>query len=331
MTIAISVIAAVLILLLIAAVAIACVTYRVTCLHTDADKIKNSDPHIEFGHKQYADLNPEIHRLIDLAEKETPEELTIRSSRDGTELFGRLYRFGDSDTVNIFFHGYRGSALRDGCGGFEMSKKMGINALFVDQRANGRSGGNVITFGILERFDAADWVEKCIEIFGKNVKIALSGVSLGAATVLMASGLDLPENVKCIIADCGFSSPKEIICKVASEQGYIAGICWPLLWIAARLHGHFDLNEETAVKAVSRTKIPILIIHGDDDRYVPFEMGEKIYAAAASEKQFLRIPGAPHAASYVVDKAPTPPPQRGSSGNIAGRKQALYQKQGSRR
>lgn len=276
-------------------------TYRVTCLHTDEQKEHDRNPHIEFGNEQYADINPKLHGIISSAEEAPFEEIRITSSRDGTELYGRLYLFSDSPVFNIFFHGYRGTALRDGCGGFEMCRDNGINALLVDQRANGNSGGNVITFGILERYDCLDWANYISGRF-PGCKIALSGVSLGAATVLNASDLDLPENVKCIIGDCGFTSPKEIICKVATEQGYPAKLCYPLLKLSCKLRSGFDLDESSAIEAVSRTKIPILIIHGDDDRYVPFEMGERLYEACASEKQFLRVHGAPHAASYMVDK-----------------------------
>ena len=290
------------ILVIAAVLFVSDLTYKVTCYHSDEDKKRNSDPHIELGQKQYSDINPIMHELISAAESCECEKIEICSSRDGIKLVGRYYEFSDSNVLYIFFHGYRGTALRDGCGGFEMSKAAGRNILMVDQRANGLSDGNAITFGIMERHDCRDWVNYAVERFGKDVKIVLSGVSLGAATVLMASGLEMPENVKCIIADCGFSSPKEIICKVAHEQGYPEKLCYPLLKACCKSRAHFDLDETSAVEAVSKTKIPIMIIHGDDDRYVPIEMGHKIYDACASEKELVVIHGAPHAASYVVDK-----------------------------
>ena len=277
-------------------------TYKVTCYHSDEDKKRHYDPHIELGDEQYRDISPVMHELISAAEGCECETVEITSSRDGIKLVGRYYKFSDSPVLNIFFHGYRGTALRDGCGGFEMSKNAGFNVLLVDQRANGLSGGNAITFGIMERHDCRDWVNYAVGRFGEDVKIVLSGVSLGAATVLMASGLEMPTNVKCIIADCGFSSPKEIICKVAHEQGYPEKLCYPILKACCMIRSGFDLDETSALEAVSKTKIPILIIHGDDDRYVPCEMGNRIYDACKSEKEIVIIHGAPHAASYVVDK-----------------------------
>lgn len=293
--------------IIIAAVLVLCIltavkTYNVTCYHSDEAKARHSNPHIELGQEQYKDISPIMHSLISAAEAEPCEEVSIKASADGIGLFGRLYKFSDSNTVNIFFHGYRGTSLRDGCGGFEMSKNLGINLLMVDQRANGRSDGHAITFGVLEQYDCRDWVNFIIGRFGPDVKIVLSGVSLGAATVLTASGLDMPKNVKCIIADCGFTSPKAIICKVASESGYPAELCYPLLNLCCRIRDGFDLNSASAIDSVRKTNIPILIIHGDDDRYVPYEMAEELYNACASEKKLLRVHGAPHAASYIIDK-----------------------------
>ena len=289
-------------IVLILALLIANKTYHVTCYQSDDEKKRNNDPHIELGSKQYADISPKMHELITAAENESFEWVEIKSSRDGTVLKARYYKFSEDGPLNIFFHGYRGTSLRDGCGGFKMSKDMRRNVLMVDQRGNGKSGGNVITFGIMERYDCLDWVNYAVGRFGEDLKIILSGVSLGAATVLMASDVGLPKNVKCIVADCGFSSPKEIICKVAVEGGYPVKMCWPLLNLSCKLRAGFDLTESSAIEAVSHTDIPILIIHGDDDRYVPCEMGHRIYEACASKKELLIIPTAPHAAAYVVDE-----------------------------
>ncbi len=284
------------------AVYVAVRTFRVTCYHSDAQKLRHNDPHIEMSGEQYAGMMPQMHGLVSEAESEPFEWVEIRSSRDGTLLKGRLYRFSDQKVINIFFHGYKGTSFRDGCGGFKMAKEKGQNILLADQRANGASGGNVIAFGVNERYDCLDWVNYAVGRFGDDLKVMLSGVSLGAATVLMASDVGLPKNVKGIVADCGYSSPKEIICKVAKEEGFPVALCWPLLKIACRIYAKLDLEEATAVNSVKRTDIPILIIHGDDDRYVPCEMAYKIYEACASKKELLIIPGAPHAAAFLADE-----------------------------
>ena len=294
-------------LVLLAAVAILAAlicdrTFKITCYHTDEQKSRHNDPHIELSSEQYKDIVPRMHELISEAESMPFEWVEIRSSRDGTVLKGRYYNFSEVNVLNIFFHGYKGTSLRDGCGGFKMAREKKQNILLVDQRANGESGGNVIAFGVNERYDCLDWVNYAVGRFGSDLKILLSGVSLGAATVLMASDVGLPKNVKCIVADCGYSSPKEIICKVAKEGGFPVSICWPLLKLACRFRAGLDLEEASAVESVKHTDIPILIIHGDDDRYVPCEMAHKIYAACASKKELLIIPGAPHAAAFMVDE-----------------------------
>lgn len=297
-----AVIAVVIVIVVILALLVANQTYQVTCYQSDEKKKRNSDPHIELGSEQYESINPKMHELISSAESVPCEWVEIKSSRDGTVLKGRYYKFSEDGPLVIFFHGYRGTALRDGCGGFKMARDQKRNILMVDQRGNGQSGGNVITFGIMERHDCRDWANYAVERFGSDLKIILSGVSLGAATVLMSSNVGLPKNVKCIVADCGYSSPKEIICKVAKEGGYPTGICYPLLKMSCKLRAGFDLDEASAVESVKHTDIPILIIHGDDDRYVPCDMAYKIYDACASKKELLIIPTAPHAACYMVDE-----------------------------
>ena len=296
------VLAVIIVIAAVLALLIANKTYQITCYQSDDKKRKNNDPHIELGGEQYESISPKMHELIAEAENTPCEWVEIKSSRDGTTLKGRYYKFSDDSPLVIFFHGYRGTALRDGCGGFKMAHDQKRNILMVDQRGNGKSGGNVITFGILERHDCRDWVNYATKRFGSDIKIILSGVSLGAATVLMSSDVGLPKNVKCIVADCGYSSPKEIICKVAKEGGFPTGICYPLLKLSCKLRSGFDLDEASAVKSVSNTDIPILIIHGDDDRYVPCDMAHKIYNACVSKKELLIIPTAPHAACYMVDE-----------------------------
>lgn len=114
-------------------------------------------------------------------------------------------------------HGYHGTPERDMCGGVQRCAKLGHSALVVEQRATGGSGGNVTTFGINESRDCLSWVDYMIETFGPNVQIILTGMSMGAATVLCAPARGLPENVIGILADCGYTSAKEIIQKVAGQ------------------------------------------------------------------------------------------------------------------
>ena len=226
------------------------------------------------------------------------EEVSIKSF-DGLTLKGRLYILDEKAPVHIQFHGYRGQAVRDFSGGVRIPMESGHNVLLIDQRAHGKSEGHVITFGIKERKDVLSWIDFVKTRFGDDVKIALEGISMGAATVLMASNFDMP-NVKAIFADCPYSSPKEIILKVSRSMKLPDFVSIPLLSFGALLYGHFRWNSESAVASVKETKIPILIIHGRADRYVPIEMSRKI--KEANPNIILEeFDDAAHGMSYLVD------------------------------
>ena len=128
----------------------------------------------------------------------------------------------------------------------------------------------------------------------------LSGVSMGAAIVMMAAGLELPPNVRGIIADCGYNSPKEILISVMTQVGYPKWPTYPLIRLGGRLFGGFDVEAASAETAMARCTVPVLFIHGDDDRFVPCWMSEKDFDACAAPKTLVIVPGAPHAISFVV-------------------------------
>ena len=140
-----------------------------------------------------------------------PYEKVTTTSRDGIKLVGRYYHVKDDAPVSIIFHGYRSNIGTDCNGGYYLSVKNGYNVLVVYQRGHRESGGKTITFGVKERYDCLDWISYVNERFGEDTPILLMGLSMGAATVLMAAGLELPSNVKGVMADCGYSSPKEIL------------------------------------------------------------------------------------------------------------------------
>lgn len=228
------------------------------------------------------------------------EEVQILSD-DGLKLYGKYYHQTEGAPLEMMFHGYHGVAERDFCGGFWLAREAGHNVLLVDERAHGKSDGNVISFGVKERYDCLAWTRYAVEHFGSDVRIVLVGVSMGAATVLMASNLDLPENVKGIIADCGYSSPKAIVKKVAQDMKLPVAVLYPFARLGARIAGHFDLEESSAVEALRECKVPVLFIHGEDDRFVPCDMSWENYNACASEKTIFTVPGAGHTLCYMVD------------------------------
>jgi len=250
--------------------------------------------------EQYEPYHEGILKGIEKMLPEPFEEIRI-SSYDGLQLYGRHYQMYEDAPVVIFFHGYRSSSVRDGNGLFDLCKRCGYNILMTDQRAHGKSEGKLITFGIRERRDVLSWIDYVLERCGKKTPILLTGISMGAATILMASNLNLPDNVKGIIADCPYSAPKDILKSVMKSLKLPAGFFYVLTKWSARIFGGLNLEEITAKEAVEESTVPILFVHGDDDRLVPCQMSQECYDACASEKRIVFVKDAGHGLSFCVD------------------------------
>lgn len=248
---------------------------------------------------QYDELREDIRKSVNKMAARPYESVTI-TSFDGTKLFARYYHAADHAPIQIQFHGYKSCSLLDLSGGSFLAEKLGHNALIVDQRSHGQSEGNVITFGIKERRDCLCWINYALDRFGKDVPVILSGLSMGAATVLMVTDLDLPKNVRGIIADCPYSSPREIILKVGKEMHFPPTLMYPFVYLGALLFGRFNLTESDAVSAVRNTDIPILLLHGEDDRFVPCEMSHQIKKAGGDHITLVTFPDAGHGLCYMV-------------------------------
>ena len=220
---------------------------------------------------------------------------------DGLKLHGKFYEYAPGAPIELMFHGYRGNSDRDLCGGVQRCFSLGRSCLLVDQRASGASEGKVITFGIKEHRDCRSWIDFMVEHFGKDVKIILTGISMGASTVLMAAGTPLPAQVKGVLADCGFSSAKAIIIKVIRQLKLPPKLAYPFVRLGARIFGGFDLESYSAVEAVKQATVPIIFFHGETDDFVPAEMSKENFDACASRKAFITTPGAGHGLCYPVD------------------------------
>lgn len=230
------------------------------------------------------------------------EDLEVRSF-DGLTLRGKYYEYKTGAPVEILFHGYKGNAERDLCGAVERAFAVGRNALIVNQRASGPSDGHVISFGINERRDCLEWIDYVIKKFGSDVKIVITGISMGAATVMMTAGENLPENVISVLADCGYTSPKEIICKVVDDMKLPTKLLYPFIKLGARVYGGFDLEETSPMEAMKKCSIPIVFVHGDTDDFVPYDMSVRLHEACASDKKLLiTVKGAGHGLAYPKDR-----------------------------
>ncbi len=232
---------------------------------------------------------------------EVPYERVYITSYAGLRLAGRLYPGEPGAPVVIGVHGYRGTPSRDFSGGAALHIAAGRTVLLAEQRSQCSSQGKYITMGVRERFDCLAWVDYALERFGPDTKIVLNGISMGASTVLMAAGLGLPDNVNGIIADCPFTSPGQIVKSVMAGMGLPSFPLYPLLAAGARVFAGFGMEEADAAEAVRHVKVPILLIHGEDDRFVPCEMSRAI-AAANPNIRLETFPGAGHGLSFLADR-----------------------------
>ena len=235
------------------------------------------------------------------------KEYSIQSF-DGLTLRGKFFECKPGAPIELMFHGYKGTSERDLNGGVERCFQLGHSALLIDHRGAGYSDGDVITFGILEKRDCLSWIDFAVKEFGEDSRLILTGISMGAATVMMAAGSpaageELPPQIQYVLADCGYTSPREIISKVMREMKLPPALLYPCATLGARLFGGFNLNEDSPIEAMKRCKIPVVFAHGDTDDFVPYDMSVRLYEACASEKKKLvTIPGAGHGLAFPVGR-----------------------------
>lgn len=222
------------------------------------------------------------------------------TSYDGLELYGKYFDFAPGAPIELMFHGYRGNAERDLSGGVQRCFQLGRSALIVDQRCSGLSDGNAITFGVKEHLDCLKWIDFMIDYFGADVKIILTGISMGAATVLMAAGKTLPQNVIGVLSDCGYNASRDIMYDVIRKMKLPPRLCYPFVKLGAKIFAHFDPDQWSPEEAVRHCRIPVIFFHGEDDGFVPCRMSWINFDACASRKELVIIPGADHGLSYPV-------------------------------
>ncbi|MGL5258798.1 MAG: alpha/beta hydrolase [Lachnospiraceae bacterium] len=230
------------------------------------------------------------------------EEVWIRS-HDGWKLHGTFFPQPGSNKLIIAFHGYTSKGMSDYIGLSNYYLRRGYQMLLVDARAHGESEGTYIGFGCLDRQDAKSWIEYAQKRLGENCKMWLHGDSMGGATVLMAAGLDLPESVKGIIADCPFTSAWDVFAHVLKSQYHLPA--FPILHLADKMvqsKAGYSLKQCSAIEEVKKAKVPILIIHGKADTFVPYTMGKKIHDACGGKKELLIVEGAGHCEAYYKDR-----------------------------
>ncbi len=223
---------------------------------------------------------------------------------DSIKLVGHLRKCENTKRLIIAMHGWRSSWSSDFGAISEFWHTNGCDVLYAEQRGQGESEGEYMGFGLIERYDCLEWIKWANKNGYSNTPIYLCGISMGAATVLMTAGLELPENVHGIMADCGFTSPHAIWKHVLEENLHMpfGGISSAIANDMCKKKIQMGTKEYSSTEAMRECKVPVLFIHGTDDRFVPVEMTYENYKACKSPKRLLIVPGAEHGMSYIIDK-----------------------------
>lgn len=272
------------------------------------------DPHTEENHRSYrdamknngkADWAERMERGEDAFDAAEKEDIYL-TSYDGLKLHAFLLGGNDdTDKTAILVHGYRSRGKFDYACIWQHYRQRGWRVLLIEQRAHGESEGNHICFGVRERFDLRDWVKYISDRFGKEEKIMLHGVSMGAATVMMAQ--DLPEvnaRICAFVADCGYVSPGQQFRHIFRQRHLPYFPMFAMANAVTKLTCGFGFYEASADDALKNAICPAVFIHGTEDDFVLPESSQINYDACASaDKSLIWVPGAGHATSIYADEA----------------------------
>lgn len=232
------------------------------------------------------------------------EEIDILA-RDGIRLHGYyLAAEKPSDRIVIGCHGYTSCGMNDFPSHARFFHEQGFDVLIVDLRAHGKSAGDHVGFGVLDRFDLLEWIRYVNKRFDGSKKILLHGTSMGGAAVLMTSGFaEVQDCVKGIIADCAFTSPYDIFAHIMKKNYHLPP--FPIMNIndvMCRRTAGYQFRDYSTLDALRTNRIPILLIHGKEDKFVPTWMTSRNYAEAICEKELLWVENAGHGSSYYENK-----------------------------
>lgn len=260
---------------------------------------RNLETSYEYMYKEYPYLKPWVDSLNHVS---ALKDTFIRAD-DGTRLHA-YYIAANRPTAKtaVIVHGYTDNAIRMFMIGYLYNHDLNFNVLLPDLRDTGESGGDYIQMGWLDRLDVMQWMHVANQIYGDSTQMAVHGISMGAATTMMVSGMPQPEFVKCFVEDCGYTSVwDEFSYQLKEDFGLPA---FPLMyttsWLCQLKYG-WNFKEASALKQVAKCHLPMLFIHGSADTYVPTWMVYELYDAKPEPKELWIVPGATHAMSYKDD------------------------------
>ncbi|MFC5601887.1 alpha/beta hydrolase [Sporosarcina koreensis] len=225
------------------------------------------------------------------------------TSRDGLKLSGYyLPAAKPTNKLVILTHGYLGNAKQMGLFGQYYHNDLGYNIFMPDARGHGKSEGDYYGFGWPDRLDLIDWTNLLVQKLGPKTEVAYHGLSMGAATVLMASGEEgLPRQVKAIIADSPYQSVYQLFTYQMNRMFHLPA--FPLLDSTSALtkvRAGYSFREASALKQVRKTSVPIFYIHGMSDTFVPTEMASELERNTSSDSEIFLVPKANHGEAFAL-------------------------------
>ena len=231
-----------------------------------------------------------------------PTETWSITSEDGLSLSARWMPAASASChAVVLAHGYssRGSDMASFA---RLFHGLGYHVLMPDARGHGESGGDYIGFGWHDRLDILQWTQPILSRMGQDCQLVLFGVSMGGATVLMAGGEPLPEQVRAIIEDCGYTSAHDQLAFQLKRMYHLPAT--PLIQttsLITRCLAGYGFEEASAIGQIKRCRLPVLFIHGKDDTFVPTAMVHELYEACPGEKELYLVEGAGHGMAYHTD------------------------------
>ena len=273
---------------------------------------RNEDQGDDIPDEKISGDDPKMDLFMEIREREaerlesTPCEPVEITADDGIKLVGHFRKCKNAKRLIIAMHGWRSSWGKDFGIVSDFLYDSGCSVLYAEQRGQNNSGGDYMGFGLTERFDCLCWIRWIRERNIKKIPVYLYGISMGAATVLMASGAgeELVPDIHGIIADCGYTSPHAVWKHVAENNLHVLYTGW-ISSIADEMCKRkisFGSKDYSCTEALAKCQVPVLFIHGTDDTFVPIDMTYENYKACTAPKRLLVVPGAGHAMSYVTDR-----------------------------
>lgn len=245
---------------------------------------------------------PVLREWVDsLRQEGALKDTTVHSDYDGLKLHALYIKAPqETDKTALLIHGYTDNAVRMLMIAHLYNKELGYNVIIPDLSGHGQSEGDWIRMGWLYRYEIKQWIGVARDIFGDSTRIVLHGISMGAATTMMTAGETLPDNVKCFVADCGYTSVWEQF-KYQLKRDFSLP-SFPLMYTTNALCDFYlgwNFKEASSIKQIEKCDKPVFFIHGDSDTYVPTSMVYELFEAKKSgEKELWVVPGAKHAKAY---------------------------------